>query len=202
MKTKSVKTTKKSAAKTKSQPKMKIAVLSFGNLMKRSKGIVTADGWKKNGPKLPVEFCRIAKAGHLALAISENNGVLNKSFYAQSNKKTLNDAIPEIAAREGISEELLGVVDVKNERANEKASNTPAVTKEIVAWAKKNKFDAVIFNGLSQKFKDKINVPFSVGAAVNYVNGLSGKTRKLAEDYIKGIPKEIQTPFRTVWNEM
>lgn len=195
-----VKAAKKPAPKAKAQP-MKIAILSFGKLMKNSKGLV-ATKWTQKGPKLPVEFCRISKDGRLTLALSKQNGVANHVYFAVAKGKTLKSVIPEVAEREKLNEKHLGIVDLRNEIANEKATDNQEVSREIATWGKKHKFDAVIWNGLQQRFKDVIGVAYSPGSAISYINGLPTKTRNLAKAYIKNAPKGIETPFRTIWTEI
>ena len=173
---------------------MKIAVLSFGNLVNNSKGLVSGK-WNFNGPTLPVELVRITQKGTLALAVNQKHGVSNRAAFATSKQTDLNKAILAFMKAERIGDGRVGVIDLKNQVVSERASAFPQISKNIAAWAKKNKFDAVIVNLLGQKFKDEIGTRWSIEAARNYVRGLNGNTRKLMAQYLNNIPKSIKTPL-------
>jgi len=177
---------------------MKIALLSYGSLITKGSKLVKTKWNNKNAPELPIELCRVTKAGKLVLAVSEENGVANKAYVAVAKGTDLNKVIPAVMKIEGIGESQVCVVDIKNKVASERANKTPNLSQSIAIWARKNGVDAVIWNGLGKAFKDRINVPFSVQAAVSYVNGLGAKEKKVQLAYLKSIPAAIKTPVISV----
>ena len=176
---------------------MKIAILSVGGLVnnkKKTAALVKTKWTNKNAPQIPVEMCRISKSGKLVLAISEENGVNNPAYVATSKHTDLNKAIATFMKTENIGEKQIGVLDLKNKIASERANKFVNVSRNIAQWAKKNKFDAVIGNFLGRAFKDRINIPFSVENAVGYVKKLDAKTKKEQVAYLKTLPAGISTP--------
>ncbi len=172
---------------------MKIAILSYGRLTKTT--ALTKTKWtNKNGPVLPIELCRVSQTGKLVLAINEECGVENAAYFATAKGTDLNKVIPAFMKQENIGEKQIGVVDIKNKIASEKANKYAAVSKGIAQWARKNGVDAVVFNGLGRKFKDAVGIPFGVQNAVGYVQKLNPAKKKEQVDYLKGIPAGINTP--------
>jgi hypothetical protein len=201
-----VKTATKTAAKA--TPKLKIAILSFGSLIQKNNKLESKDKlvdgkWNTGGVALPVEFCRISNSGKLVLAISPKVGVENNSLYAQAKDSDLNIAIRKFLKLEGIDENRICVLDLKNKVASERCNskNMVNISKNVAAWANKKGFDCVLFNGLGPKFKNEIDIPYSVQAGLTYIGGLKGKTLKEQIAYFQNVPKTIKTPFLEVWKQ-
>ena len=177
--------------------KSKIAVLSFGGLVtnaKKTAALVKTKWTNKNGPQVPLEACRISKTGKLVLAVNDENGVNNEVYFATAKETDLNKAIASFMKVEAIGDKQIGVLDLKNKIASERANKFANVSRTIALWAKKNNYDSVIINMLGRKFKDAINIPFSVENAVKYVQGLDAKTKKEQVAYLKTIPAGIKSP--------
>ncbi len=52
--------------------------------------------WDNSGPELNIEFSRVSKDGRLTLVIDLNNGVEVKTYFAQSKRSDLGDAVASI----------------------------------------------------------------------------------------------------------
>ena len=77
----------------------------------------------------------------------------------------------------------------------------PQVVATIAAWAEAGGYDAAIWTALESNFDewDKAGEPFSVTAAIRYLEGLNAKDPAAfarAWDYIKKAPAEVETPVR------
>lgn len=177
---------------------MKISILSYGSLVKNAGKLVKGKWTNKETPVLPLELCRIAQNKRLVLAINEENGVANNVYAATAATTDLNKAIPAFMANQKIGEKQIGIIDLVHKTASDKANKHPNISRTIALWARKNGIEAVLFSFLSRKFKDAINIPFSVQNAVTYINGLDAKTKKLQIDYLNSIPAGIETPVLTV----
>ena len=79
-----------------------IAILGWGSLIWQPKELELDKefGWKEDGPTLPIEFARISKDGRLTLVITEN-GTKVPVLYALSNYQNLDEAVLNLAVREG-----------------------------------------------------------------------------------------------------
>ncbi|MFZ5834983.1 MAG: hypothetical protein ACOY2B_06325 [Pseudomonadota bacterium] len=53
---------------------MKITVLAWGSLVWGRRELAIADDFKSNGPRLPIEFCRVSEDGRLMMMIDEAFG--------------------------------------------------------------------------------------------------------------------------------
>jgi hypothetical protein len=175
----------------------KIAILSFGGLVtntKKTAALVKTKWTNKNGPQVPIEMCRVSKTEKLVLAVSEENGVNNAVYFATAKETDLNKAIANFMKIENIGEKQIGVLDLKQKVASERANKFANVSRNIAQWAKKAGYDGVIVNLLGRAFKDRINVPFTVENAVKYVQGQPAKVKKEQVAYLKSIPAGINTP--------
>lgn len=179
---------------------MKIAILGWGSLIWQPKTLAfdKKEGWNKNGPFLPIEFSRISNDDRLTLVIDKDAEPI-KTFYAVSLYEELDEAVLDLARREGSGRKSIGFYN----RIEEKFSpNEFDFKEEVKEWIKFTDCDAVIWTNLGngnkfkEKFKsikeDKIN-----NKIINYLDNLPGPIRACAEEYIRKTPKEIQTPIRS-----
>jgi hypothetical protein len=181
--------------------KMKIAILSYGGLTKTGGKLVKTKWTNKGTPALPIEMVRVSKTGKLVLAISEKHGVQNNVYVATAAQNDLNKAIADFMKLEKIGDKQIGILDLKKKVASSRSNEIPNISRNIAQWARKAGYDAVIFNGLTQKFKDAINIKWSVENAVNYVKNLDAKKRKAQLEYLTAIPKTINTPVLALLTE-
>lgn len=177
---------------------MKIAILGWGSLIWQPKELAynKSFGWKKEGPILPIEFARISKDGRLTLVITEN-GTKVTVLYTLSNNESLDEAILNLAIREGSGRKSIASYD-KN---NGVFLGDFIFKKEIKEWIKNTGFDAVIWTNLGEKWDIKnesgnvIN-KIQPNKRLKYLKELKGNKSALAEEYIRKTPSQIQTNFR------
>jgi hypothetical protein len=179
----------------------KSVLLAWGSLVWDPKGLETAGPFAANGPLLPIEFCSIAVDGRLTLAIDESFGALCKTYSAPSALPTLDAAIDNLQAREKMSDaRLIGFVEPASSRQSDVAMERhPEAVATIGAWATANGYDAAIWMAVTSNFADKGGEPFSVSAALQYLETLEADDQaKFAEAlaYIRNAPPEIETPVR------
>ncbi len=181
---------------------MKIAVLAWGSLVWNPRNLETAATFAANGPLLPVEFCRISADGRLTLAIDETFGDVCTTYTAASALESLDAAIENLRRREETDARNIGFAEPASGRESDIAlQRHPQVVATIGAWAGANGYDAAIWTALASNFDQsgKGGEPFSVTAAIRYLETLKGKdaaafARALA--YIRNAPAEVQTPVR------
>lgn len=181
---------------------MKIAVLGWGSLIWNPGELKTAAPFAPNGPLLPIEFCRISKDGRLTLAIDETFGDVCTTYSAPSAFADLDAAIENLRKREGTIASEIGFVQPASGRQSDAAMERhPQVVATIAAWAEAGGYDAAIWTALASNFDelDKAGEPFSVTAAIRYLEGLNAKDPaafRRAWDYIQKAPAEVETPVR------
>jgi len=185
---------------------MKIAILAWGSLLWCKRDLEIVGTFEPNGPKLPVEFCRVSGDGRLTLVIDETHGKQCTTYSAQSSFEDLDDALANLWTRESHegatmpinlrNHSTVAFVDLVSRDASPRARRHINVVESISKWATANSLDAVIWTSLGIKFKDATGVSFSVSAAVNYLASLNSDKRAKAFEYIRNAPPTIQTPLR------
>ena len=180
---------------------MKIAVLAWGSLVWDPRDLQTIATFAANGPLLPVEFCRISEDGRLTLAIDEDVGAVCTTYSAESAHDDLDAAIENLRTREGTKAWEIGFAEPASDRQSEVAMDRhPQAVASIAAWAASNGYDAAIWTALKSNFDDwgKAGEPFSVTAAIRYLEGLESEEDKFARalEYIRKAPPEVETPVR------
>ena len=192
---------------------MRIAVLAWGSLIWDRRELAVTDDFNPFGPLLPVEFCRASGVGRLTLVINEAFGVSCPTYFAVSACSDLNAAMENLWIREGSRDEALpknvrthgrvGFVEVASGHCSAKAMERhPKSVAAIKVWAQSNGFDAAIWTALASNFDepDKAAEPFSVEAAIRYLELLDAPRFSAALGYIRSAPPEVQTPVRAAVN--
>ncbi len=75
---------------------MKIAIIAWGSLVWDPRTLQIKEDWDNQGPSLNIELSRVSKDGRLTLVIDFLNGVEIKTYYAQSSRSDLGDAISDL----------------------------------------------------------------------------------------------------------
>ena len=170
----------------------KIAIIGWGSLIWCPDSLHKHIGeWQTGGPCLPIEFSRISGNGRLTLVIDEENGAVIPTRFAKSRRNDLRDAICDLREREGTICKHIGYV----ERDKETEFPQSAVIRK---WMSGTEFDAAIWTALPSNFEiksDKLE-KFSVNAATEYLEKLSGDEKDVARKYIENAPREVCTPLR------
>jgi hypothetical protein len=181
----------------------KIAVLGWGSLVWEPGGLNAAPKFASNGPLLPIEFCRVSDDGRLTLVIDETYGALCATYSAPSAIQDLDAAIDNLRLREGMPNARgIGFVETASGKQSDIAlQRHPEAVATIAAWATSNSYDAVIWTALASNFDepDKGGEPFSVTAAIRYLETLEGRDAAKfawALAYVRNAPPEVQTPVR------
>jgi hypothetical protein len=189
---------------------LKIAVIAWGSLIWDRRELAIAGDFKPGGPQLPIEFCRVSGDGRLTLVINEAFGTPCPTYVAVSACGDLDDALENLWVREGSGDEMLpknvrthgrvGFVDVATGIGSEKATERhPSAIALIEDWAQANGFDAAIWTSLASNFHEcgKAGEPFSVEAAIRYLEILDEPKLEAALGYIRSAPPEVRTQVRS-----
>jgi hypothetical protein len=173
----------------------KIAILGWGSLLwdtrpKYTPFLSQCGPWLRDGPSLPLEFSRISKSrgGALTLVADPENGTETVVSYCVSARAQPSDAIEDLRVREGPTrKEWIGSFRPPYEESR----YFPA----IHAWASSHGFDEVVWTDLPPDFLAS-GKPFSVNAAVAYVEGLDADGKTMAREYLQRAPDFVRTPVR------
>lgn len=97
----------------------------------------------------------------------------------------------------------IGFIELASDHCSARAlERHPQAVAAIKAWAQSNGFDAAIWTALASNFHepDKAGEPYSVEAAIRYLELLDPQKYDAALRYIRSAPPEVQTPVRTAVN--
>ncbi len=180
---------------------MKIAILGWGSLLSDPRELHLATPFEPTGPNLPIEFCRISKDHRLTLIIDESFGTLCQTYAATSAFTELADAIENLRLREKMPGAAdVGYIEVATQqRSPAAAERHPHAIETIGDWAQHAGVDAVIWTALDSHFQHHTREPFSVTAAMRFLEGLEQNDTEAfarALDYIRLAPAATQTPVR------
>lgn len=178
---------------------MKIAILGWGSLLWQPKDLQFDKeiGWSENGPMLPIEFARISKDGRLTLVITKDVKEV-KTYFAISNYETVEEAVLNLAVREGCGREQIGSYDKSKDTFSKKVF----FDKNILEWIKNTDIDVVIWTNLGEKWDFKNDdgevIKIVPNERVDYLKKLKNHKRALAEEYIRRAPTQIETHYRSL----
>jgi len=177
---------------------MRIAVLAWGSLVWNRGCLAIASVFEPNGPHLSVEFSRVSENGCLTLVIDPANGARCQTYSAVSAFSDLHEAVENLRLREGLPNvNGIGFADrIIGQRCTKAIERHPRAIETIEAWADANGFDAAIWTALAGGFEDRTGEPFSVEAAIRYLEALDAPTLDKALNYIRRAPDEVRTPVR------
>lgn len=179
---------------------MRIAILAWGSLIWEPRSLQTATEFVPFGPVLPIEFSRVSGGNRLTLVIDEVNGAPCRTYVAQSAHAVIGTAKNNLKEREGMAHvNRVGFVDLTTSTESLLAKERHPVALETVrAWATATGHDAVIWTALASNFheEEKAGKPFTVDAAMEYLDGLDKPDLAAALHYIWNAPPEVQTPVR------
>jgi len=177
---------------------MKIAVLAWGSLIWDPRTLACNGAFETGGPVLPIEFSRVSRNGRLTLVIDPVHGTLCSTQFAQSTHSKLAQAVENLRSREGTTLNGIGWVKTSGQEISSSAfERHPGAAQEIMSWATKHKWDAVIWTALGSNFERRTGLSsFSTENAITYLGSLPAETKRLAIEYILSAPSEIDNPFR------
>lgn len=136
---------------------------------------------------MPVEFSRVGDGGELATAICMNAPLI-QVWWALLDTETVQHSTSLLREREQIPADRDDGVGslILNSRP----------TGALAEWAAEKKLDAVIWTALPPRYNGiEGRIPCAEDA-ITYLRTLEGEKRAHAQDYIKKVPAEFNTPYR------
>ncbi len=173
---------------------MTTAILGWGSLIWDPRGLPIQGDWKTDGPKLPVEFCRISASWPLTLVIDRGSNDVNV-LHALYDGAYVSDAIENLAAREGCNVRHIGVID-KGSGIHKVSSRNVEIIPTIEEWMSVQGYDSVIWTDLPSNFKERTGRGFTVKNGLRFLNSLASADRERALQYIDNAPEQVNTSLR------
>jgi hypothetical protein len=174
-----------------------VALLGWGSLLWEGGRKFDAyhGPWLNDGPLLRIEFSRVSdsRCGALTLVIDPENGIPTRVAYCLSLRSNITDVIEDLRDREGASTQNIGFVC----RGEDAKFRDRASRDAVIAWAAHSGMDSVVWTDLSSNFAERLGRPFSVAAALEYLQTLEPVAKAKALEYIRRAPPFVQTPLRS-----
>lgn len=148
------------------------------------------------GPPIPLEFARVSlkRKQALTLVIEPDHGEDCATHAIDSVRTDIHDAAADLARRERTTDIThIGAVCLTSGFIR---SSDPRIAHKIAAWCVDTGARGAIWTDLPRNFHENSMGPFSLGAAVAYLKGLSDESLAEAHRYIENAPAETDTPLR------
>ena len=133
----------------------RIACLGWGSLIWKPGELPIFDGWKTDGPMLPVEFARESGGQRITLVICDNVDPV-RTCWTLLEAKDIGTAMSTLASREGISGKRvamdIGYCDLSTGMHHGLRAN------DIAAWAAGHELDGVVWTNLPCGFKNSRHI--------------------------------------------
>jgi len=166
-----------------------IACIGWGSLV-WNPGLLPIDSeWQRDGPRLPIEFVRQSKDGHITLALATGMPLV-QSLWATLSAGGLDEAVQALKTRENTSSSRIGIWTPTSTK------NTDAVRIHIGDWASSKGMAGVVWTALSPKFGGVEGRIPSEPDVISYLEGLTGDVRAKAEEYVRKTPVQVRTRYR------
>lgn len=169
----------------------KIAVIGWGSLIwkpgsENAKLNLMDCMWKKNGPKLPVEYGRISSKDRLTLVLV-NNAEPIQTYWTTHKDNDLQTAKNNLASREG-------TVNGNIEAVFQGDIQAEGIKGVVASWLGTINYDAAIYTNLKSNFKAHFGQTFSPELAVAYLKDLNNREIAIcAKEYFVKTPPQIIT---------
>jgi hypothetical protein len=167
-----------------------IACLGWGSLVWDARELAIQRRWFGDGPFVHVEFARQSQDGRITLVLAQTESPV-RSLWAVMDATTLDLAKADLAERESIPDKNVA----KHVGAWSAGQPSPVLIPKLSEWAGARGVDHVCWTNLPPKFKAAETKP-SAEEVVQYLGGLTGAKREVAERYVRFAPSQIDTEYR------
>ena len=175
---------------------MNIACLAWGSLVWNPKDLPIQRRWFDDGPFAPVEFTRQSRDGRITLELDEDAEPV-RLIWARVALSDVEQAMKALCERERITasdwKSRIGSWYIRHE--------PPKTIPSLAMWAQAHGIDAAIWTALGPQYKKqgetrptKERPPLDW--VLNYLQGLTGPCRDVAEQYFRRTPPQIDTEYR------
>lgn len=188
---------------------LRIACLAWGSLIWDPRDLPMIGGWRKDGPRLRVEFLRQSADGRMTLVLSKHARAV-QSEWTLMNASSLEMAIHGLALREGITntskanlKKTIGVWPPQDSKSHENK-----LILDIGKFAKKHDISHVIWTNLGPKDPmTGLRTEPKSNTVINYLLELQKKAEsssnpidklrlEKAKEYISRTPLQVNTVYR------
>lgn len=176
----------------------RVGCLAWGSLLWDPRTLPLAEAFRPDGPRLPIEFSRVALDGRVTLVIDARAQPVG-TFWAMLAVESIEAGVEALALREGVARAQVGDwIGVETRVGGPgSAGQTPeSVRVEIAGWLAQKPLDAVLWTALPSRRPDGRFERPEAAELVDHLERLEGPARARAEQYIRRAPGRLRTPNR------
>lgn len=174
--------------------KLTIACLGWGSLIWDPRDLPIRGCWFDDGPLLPIEFARESRDGRITLVICDVYVVYRvRALWVLMEESDREAARRALASRESVSKD-----EIDNSIGFWEASgkSSGAAAQEIAGWAQIKRLDAVVWTSLEVGLRNERGKLPTIDRILDHLRSLPHAQGKLAEEYIRKAPPQIDTDYR------
>lgn len=180
------------------RPSLRIGCLGWGSLLWDPRGLPLAKPFCAEGPRLPIEFSRVARDGRVTLVVDPVVARV-PTAWALLDARDPDAAITALGARERIApERRAGWVGLAFRDDPEAGGGEvdSACREWIAAWLSDQPLDAVVWTALPPRRPDGALEPPRTEELIRHLHDLEGEARARAEEYVRRAPGFVRTARR------
>lgn len=179
----------------------RIGCLAWGSLVWDPRTLPRAGAFRDDGPRLPIEFSRVAQDGRVTLVIDPTAREI-QTHWVPLAVRSLEEAVAELGVREKIAAEMQPTWVGRHDRTQGLAEADQTVLGTIAAWLENQALDAVVWTALPPRGPDGEAERPHFDRLLSHLKSLEGEARARAEEYIRRTPGSIRTAYRMQFEEL
>jgi hypothetical protein len=178
---------------------MRIGCLAWGSLLWDPRTLPTSGCFRADGPRLPIEFSRVALDGRVTLVIDPDAASI-QTYWVRLDVNSVEEAVAGLGVREKIAPEKWSdwIGSLESVDPREIAESTGVGVRRMISdWRVHQGLDAVVWTALPPRTPAGELVRPNCEDLVVHLQLLDGEARRRAEEYIRRAPAAVQTLNRS-----
>lgn len=178
---------------------MAIGCLAWGSLLWDPRTLPTSGSFQSDGPRLPIEFSRVALDARVTLVIDPVAAFIATSW-VRLDVGSPEEAVAGLGGRERIAPERWPewIGQLSSDHPTEISESGDAGVRQIIAdWRVLQGLDVVVWTALPPRMPDGESRRPNCEELIAHLQSLDGEARRRAEEYIRRAPAAVRTSNRS-----
>ena len=173
-------------------------VIGWGSLLWDPRSLPMSGAFRDDGPRLPIEFSRVAQDGRVTLVIDPHAEPV-ATYWVKLDVTDLAGAVTGLGRRERIAParwaEWVGA-QTRSHPQGDRGEASAETRAEVARWLEGQDLEAVVWTALPKRRPDGAFGRSSLDELVTHLRGLEGDAAARAEEYVRRAPPAIRTAHR------
>ncbi len=178
-----------------------IGCIGWGSLLWDPRDLPMEGGFQSGGPRLPIEFSRVAMDGRVTLVIDPAAEPI-ETYWTRLAADKIESAVEGLGRREKIAPARFGEwvgVEVAADPGASRGDALAGTRRAIRSWLATAPLDAVVWTALPSRRPDGVFAQPGVQDLMLHLRGLEGESLERAEEYIRRAPPAVDTVRRRLF---